>query len=185
MAEVWQRDRWVMVDAQLDEIQREVLGITFDPLDVPNDLFADPGAVAGDSLPPEGSLLPVETQQFLVAGRAWQLCRSGAVDPQRFGIFDSRGEEFVAGNVVRDALALNSVEILPWDMWGAMPVPGGDRADAMDRPFLDRLAELAISADATWAELRELYAAEPRLHTLPRWVTDPEPFHARHPADWS
>jgi hypothetical protein len=44
------------VDAQLDELQREVLKIPFDPLDVTRD-------------------------QFIVGGRAWQMCRSGSGYP--------------------------------------------------------------------------------------------------------
>ncbi len=55
--------RWIMVDAQLDPLQCDVLNIPFDPLDVPRD-------------------------QFITGGRAWQMCRSGQADPDRFGIFE-------------------------------------------------------------------------------------------------
>src|SRR5512134_171652 len=54
--------RWVMVDAQLDELQQNALKIPFNPLDVPRD-------------------------QFIVGGAAWMLCRSGQADPDQFGIF--------------------------------------------------------------------------------------------------
>ncbi len=46
--------RWVQVDAQLDAAQRQLMGIDFDPLDVP----------AG---------------KFMAAGAAWQACRAGAI----------------------------------------------------------------------------------------------------------
>jgi len=69
------------------------LGISFDPLDVPRD-------------------------QFLTAGVAWQMCRTGQDNPDHFGIFNMRGLWFVRGNLVRDLLALNTIEILPWDVWG-------------------------------------------------------------------
>lgn len=83
----------MLVDAQLDAFQCTEMKITFDPLDVPRD-------------------------QFIVGGRAWQMARSGQVDPERFGIFDMHGLGFVRGNLVRDVAALNKVELLPWDCWG-------------------------------------------------------------------
>ena len=96
VCEYWKADegRWVMVDAQLDAFQREALGITFDPLDMP------PG-------------------QFVTGGRGWQMCRTDQADPREFGIFEWYGLWFVRGDLLRDFLALNKVEILPWDGgWG-------------------------------------------------------------------
>ncbi len=87
-----------MVDAQLDQLQQDQLHITFDPLDVPPD-------------------------QFVIAGRGWQLIRSGEVAPELFGIFDWRGQWFAQDNLVRDFLALNKIELLPWDGWGLMAGP--------------------------------------------------------------
>ena len=41
-------DRWKLADAQLDEVQRNALGIGFDPLDLPRDQYRDRGGrVAG------------------------------------------------------------------------------------------------------------------------------------------
>ncbi len=138
--------RWVLTDAQLDDLQREVLGLDFDPLDTPRD-------------------------RFLVAGDAWRLCRTGAADPDDFGIHDMKGLPFVLGDLVRDALALTGEEILPWDP-RALMVPLEAEVPAADLPLLDRLAELSTacgSADvaageAAWRELRSVVAAEPRLH---------------------
>ncbi len=138
--------RWVLTDAQLDDLQRSVLRPDFDPLDTPHD-------------------------RFVVAGEAWRLCRTGEADPADFGIFDMHGLPFVLGDLVRDVLALTGEELLPWDDRGLMvsleaPVPDADL------PLLDRLAELSVacgSADvsagtAAWRELSALVAAEPRLH---------------------
>ena len=58
--------------------------------------------------------------RFLTGGQAWQMCRSGGANPDDFGIFDMRGPWFMQGDLVRDFLALNKVEILPWDPWGRM-----------------------------------------------------------------
>lgn len=90
-----QDHRWVMTDAQIDDVQHTGLGLDFDPLDVPGD-------------------------RFLVAGHAWRQCRAGKADPMLFGIFDMWGLWFVRGNVLRDLAALNKVELLPWDGWGLM-----------------------------------------------------------------
>jgi hypothetical protein len=121
--------RWVLFDAQLDQRQRELFKITFDPADVPRD-------------------------RFLVAGDAWQMCRQGKADPGAFGILDMYGLWFIAGNVIRDVAALNNKEMLPWDVWGGMAGPGGE----LDVPFIDRLAALSRDPDGHEQALREVYA---------------------------
>ena len=130
VTEYWNeaQKRWVLVDPQLDARQRELFKVTFDPLDVPRD-------------------------QFVVAGDAWKLCRSGKADPAQFGILDMHGLWFVAGNLIRDVAALNNHEMLPWDVWGAMA-----RSDAeLDLPFFDRLAELSHAPDDHADALRAVY----------------------------
>ena len=125
-------ERWTLVDAQLDAHQRALFAIPFDPLDVPRD-------------------------RFVVAGDAWRLCRDGQADPASFGIHTMAGAWFVASNVLRDVAALANREMLPWDVWGAMTLDD----DAIDRPFIDRLARLSSSPGdlATLAAA----AADPRL----------------------
>jgi Transglutaminase-like superfamily len=130
VTEYWNESaqRWVLVDAQLDQRQRELFGIAFDPLDVPRD-------------------------QFLVAGDAWQLCRSGKADPGAFGILDMHGLWFIAGNVIRDVAALNNHEMLPWDVWGGMT----QKDSEIDLPFIDRLAAFSHAPDRHFGELRAIY----------------------------
>jgi hypothetical protein len=145
VCEYWNagQGRWILVDAQLDALQREVLRIDFDPLDVPRD-------------------------RFLTGGLAWQMCRSGQADPDAFGIFDMHGLWFVLGDLIRDFLALNKVELLPWDGWGMMIGPGQELAEE-DARFLDHLAELTLDADTSFAELRTLFENDPRLRTPEGW----------------
>jgi hypothetical protein len=129
--------RWILVDAQIDELQRGALAPDFDVLDVPRD-------------------------RFLVAGEAWARCRRGDADPSAFGIFEMRGLWFVAGNLLRDLAALNHMEMLPWDVWGAMAGP--DAPIAEDRlELFDRLAALTREPDPNWMELRALYERDERL----------------------
>jgi hypothetical protein len=145
VCEYWnaEQQRWIMVDAQLDQFQRDSLKITFDPLDVPPD-------------------------QFVSGGRAWRMIRSGEVAPEMFGIFDWRGQWFAQNDLVRDFLALNKIELLPWDSWGLMAGPE-DCVSTADLTLLDRIAALTIDPEVTFDDLRTLYASDPRLHTRPEW----------------
>ncbi len=142
VCEVWQpgQSRWVLVDAQLDAFQRKTLEINFDPLDVPRD-------------------------QFITAGVAWQLCRSGEAHPDQFGIFDMHGWWFIWGNVIRDFYALNKVEILPWDGgWGYL-------THALDEPLVaeaelqeyDQIAALCASADISFDQFRAMFSNDPKF----------------------
>ena len=129
--------RWVLVDAQLDDLQLNALKITFDPLDVPRD-------------------------QFLVGGAAWKMCRSGQADPNQFGIFDMNGMDFIKGNLIRDVAALNKVELLPWDCWGMIFLDSGTLPPD-DLSMLDRLADLTCQDVPNFAVVRQLYESDPRL----------------------
>jgi hypothetical protein len=149
VCEYWNTElgRWVLVDAQLDELQRGALEIGFDPLDVPRD-------------------------QFVIAGRAWQMCREGRADPKQFGIFDMHGWWFIWGDVVRDFLSLNKVEILPWDHEvGAFshrledPFPD----DQAEIAFCDRIAALTLSGEEAFGEVRREYEREARWHAPESW----------------
>jgi len=69
---------------------------------------------------------------------------------------DMHGWWFIAGNVVRDIAALNNREMLPWDVWGAMPQPGQEP----DAATFDAWAALTLDPDAHFDALRKLYATE-------------------------
>jgi hypothetical protein len=145
VCEYWDADRrrWVLVDAQLDEVWRTRLGIGFDIVDVPRN-------------------------QFLTASDAWERCRRGETDPSRFGISFANlyGLWFIAGSLVRDLAALNKMEMLPWDIWGAQPRPN-QQLDAEQLAFFDELAALTREPDDTFDKLRERYETEPRLRVPP------------------
>ncbi len=129
VVEYWEPElaRWRRVDNQLDQVQRDALTLDFDPTDVP----------AG---------------KFLDGAEAWQMCRAGAADPERFGILDFWGLWFVRNNVVRDLAALNKMELLPWDGWGLMnDEQGGGPASGL----VDRVAQAIVADD--WLEIRRLY----------------------------
>ena len=128
--------RWVMVDAQLDNLQCETLKIRFNPLDVPRD-------------------------QFIVGGKAWQMCRLHGEDPTKFGIFDMNGMGFIRGNTVRDLAALNRVEMLPWDCWGIILSENDE--DQHPSPLIDEIAALAAVDMPDTEKLRSLYETHENL----------------------
>jgi hypothetical protein len=140
VCEYWDaaQNRWVLVDAQLDELQYEKLSIQFDPLDVPRD-------------------------QFIVGGKAWQLCRTGQADPDTFGIFDMHGLWFVRGNFVRDVASLNKMELLPWDSWGIIEAKDKDLSPE-DLAFLDQVVKLTDRDVPEFERVRTLYENDSRLH---------------------
>jgi hypothetical protein len=144
ICEVWSADdrRWVLVDAQLDEVQQKALKISFDPCDIPRD-------------------------QFLPGGMAWQMCQQGKADPDSFGYGDTVGGlPNVRGNLVRDIAFLNKVEILGWDYWGL--VDGEDSSlTPDDLALLDQAAALSLAGNEDLGKLRALYLRDMRMRVPP------------------
>jgi hypothetical protein len=132
-----------LVDAQLDAIQRKALHVDFNPLDVPRD-------------------------KFIIAGDAWQMCRSGGADPANFGLTHVHlsGMWFIAGNVLRDLASLNKMELLPWDVWGAMDM-NDEAITGEKKAMLDRIAALTLAGDDAFAEIRAIYDSDDRLRVPP------------------
>lgn len=129
VVERWNGQSWVLTDAQIDDKQRKVLSLPFDPLDVPRDAF-------------------------LVAGEAWRRVRDGEDDGENYGIFDMWGKWFIEGNVPRDLASLNKVELLPWDGWGVM-ISGDTEQIARRDAIVERAADVTLRAD--FDEVRALY----------------------------
>ncbi len=151
VCEYWNaaQSRWILVDAQLDAMMQEALKLDFDPLDTPRN-------------------------RFIVGGDAWQLCRSGAANPDDFGIFEWHGMEFVRGDLLRDFLAFSKVEILPWDGgWGYLVELSPEQVEPT-YALMDRVAALIRAADASGsaaddAALRALYEADANFHPPADW----------------
>lgn len=143
VCEYWRDGGWHLADAQIDAHQLTLFPIDFDLTDVPR-------------------------EEFLVAGEAWRRCRAGEADPMVFGLgfTEEAGFWWIAGNLMRDLAALNNVEMLPWDAWGAMPGPD-DRIDEDRVALFDRVAALTVDPDDHAAELRRVFAADERLRVPP------------------
>jgi Transglutaminase-like superfamily len=145
VCEYWNaaESRWILVDAQMDSVQRKAFKLDFSPLDVPRD-------------------------RFIIAGGAWQMCRSGRADPAAFGLTHAnlKGLWFVEGNVIRDLASLNRMEMLPWDVWGMMDMNDAALTEEK-RAIVDRVAALTIAGDEKFTEVREIYETDERLRVPP------------------
>jgi transglutaminase superfamily protein len=107
VCEYWARDgqRWVLVDAQLDEVHRNFLKFDFEPTDVPR-------------------------SAFVTGVEAWKLCRSGVIDPAQLGQGTATGLFFARLNLARDLLSLAKAETSAWDTWRAAREPQRELDDA-------------------------------------------------------
>jgi hypothetical protein len=138
IGEYWNvgESRWVLVDAQIDEFQRDLFRLTLDPLDVPRD-------------------------RFLVSGDAWRACRDGA-DPMSFGVAGTQmwGLVEVYGDLFQDLAALQNLELLPWGWYGLAT----DKSGMEETDLIDRLATISSAADSkALSTLREMLACDERL----------------------
>ena len=130
---------WRYADPQFDAVWLERLGIDHDIANVPGD-------------------------RFLTAAEVWRGCRSGDIDPAATGIHHANmyGLFAVAGSLVRDIAALNKVELLPWDVWGAQPQPfcelSGDQL-----AYFDELADLLSRPDEQLDVVRDRYTTDKQL----------------------
>jgi len=80
-----------------------------------------------------------------------------------------RGLWFVQGDLVRDFLSLNKLELLPWDPWGLVRGPEGPLPED-DSRLLDAMAAFTLGGDEAFEEITSLYARELRLHPVAGWV---------------
>lgn len=115
------QNRWSIVDAQIDAVQRGHLNVAFDTTDVPRD-------------------------RFLTAGQVWRMCRAGEATPADCGNAAATGLWLVRVNVVRDLLALTKTEISPWDSWRHIS-PANRALDDETIAACDKLAGMTFDAD--------------------------------------
>ncbi|MEV0797372.1 transglutaminase-like domain-containing protein [Kribbella sp. NPDC050281] len=131
VAEYWNGDRWVMIDAQLDPAGDH----PFNSLDMP----------AGP---------------FLSAAEVWLDVRAGTRDPELFGIDPGSpigGSWFIRNYVYLQLAHLHGDELLLWDNWGEMSAS----LDGADLTLTDRIAGLLVASDngddTATKELADLY----------------------------
>lgn len=134
---------WVRIDPQLDDLQVQTLGITFDACDIPID-------------------------DYLYAGEGWIMCRRGRAEQSIFGSKRSNGLGFIKGSIVRDILALNKIETLPWDAgWGIVDGNDLQEVDRGELGYIDRLAR--CSANSLVHLAHSFFKDDEKIRFPPDW----------------
>lgn len=123
IVERWDPDSstWVRTDSQIDDTQRRIFGIEFDPLRLHDDLFR-------------------------TGSEAWVRFRDGD-DPEAYGIQDMRGPWFIAASAVRDLAALNQVEVHAWDTWGLIDELAFQELSPSQVALIDEIADTVLNGD--------------------------------------
>ena len=130
--------RWVRMDTQLDEIQKQHYHITFDTLDISNNF------------------------NYLLAGQAWIKSRLGENHPEDFGYNKNwKGWHSIKGNLLHDFNSLQGIELLPWDLWTEISTKKFSELDRNEKQLLDEMAELTVNPMVSINDLRNL------VHRLP------------------
>ncbi|MGZ0152423.1 transglutaminase domain-containing protein [Kribbella sp. WER1] len=151
VAEYWNGERWVMIDAQLEPAER-----AFDVADLPKGPFQS-------------------------AAEVWLGYRDGTLNGDLYGAdanpeapLKLHGGWFIRTYVHYQLAHLNGDELLLWDNWGSMSAT----LDGADVESTDRIARLMVAADngdeAAAKEAGELYRTDPELTFAGRaFVTSP------------
>ncbi|WP_420113983.1 transglutaminase domain-containing protein [Pseudactinotalea sp.] len=147
VVEAWLEGRWRRFDPEI--------GAGFEALPVPMDM---PTAELGSS-------------GFVTAAQVWVGHRAGAVDADRYGVDPVnlllRGERYVFDEVIYEIAHRFGDELLLWDGWGRIGIPGTPVTDE-DAAWMDEIAALLLAADAgdldAEARLLERYRTDAGLH---------------------
>ena len=129
---------------------------------------------------PDLELHDVPPDQFINAGRAWQMCREDRDNGALFGFGrHPRGQGLakVRGILVSDFAALNGFEMLSDDWWG-MHLKNNKDVTKEDTVLLDRAAALAMT-DEAFAARRDLYENSEALR-VPSKIETHAPGTSRH-----
>jgi hypothetical protein len=115
------------------------------------------GFIAGDGGPVDR--LDLRPDRFLTAAQAWLAAREGRIDPSRVVVApmlevpEMRGWPQLAHNLVHDIAALNGVELLLWQDWGASLLEDVMAPSVVE--VLDEVATAAAEPDVPLAVIRQ------------------------------
>ncbi|OKP97467.1 excinuclease ABC subunit UvrA [Paenibacillus sp. P46E] len=132
IAEYWnaEQSRWVLVDPSISNEYQEFNELyEINPLDIQRN------------------------EQFVTAGQAWQITRSGELKADEFGYKKFRGMRMIRGSLLHDLDALNKVELMPWDFFGELITKDEKKLTREDKTLLDRIAGLTSSVDQNFEEM--------------------------------
>ena len=145
ITEYWQEfeKRWILADAQIDEIQRRSFRINVDVTDLKSD------------------------HDFYFAGSAWLKARAGSIKSTYYRFSGSwKGLPCIRGNLLHDFQSLNKVELNPGDSWDSLAQKTDRELTVADKGLLDRIALLTIGGEKGFTDLRSLFEQMPRSQLI-------------------
>jgi len=175
VCEVYRNNKWRKIDPQIDSFQLNfILKWAKEHPKADNDykkmlLSLDP--------------MDITEHHFITAGKAWKLSRDNSlnpnnfgigINPEKFGLKSLSGLWFIRGNLIRDFLALNKIEVSPfvtgiennknyWHNWRLMNTEDSKLTDN-DWALLDKISKLTDNPNYNLKEIRDLFAENPDLH---------------------
>ena len=157
ICEFWNQGagRWQQADAQIDDLQKNVLKCSLDMADLP-------------------------PNQFLDAGESYYELKEGRVAADKIGIFDWLGQKYVNYKLVSDLACVCGVEVLPWEGWGICDTNAQDALSSDDLALLEEVAEIlaALRTDpGQFRRARDLFRSHPQLRVPADYV----PFYQEFP----
>jgi excinuclease ABC subunit A len=138
ITEYWnaEQSRWILVDPQIDDVQRKQLPSEMDVLDLRTDT------------------------EFHLAGEVWLRCRAGEVDPNEYGDSPTdRGMAPIRYALLHDFDALNKVELVGMDAWHELIDKPEELVTEEEKRLLDEIAAVTLHVDTRFHDLRNLYNA--------------------------
>lgn len=134
-------DRWIRVDAQVDEVQKQHFKIPFNTMNMP------------------------DSDHYLLGGQAWLKARSGERHQDDFGYNKNwKGWHSVKGNLLHDFNSLLGMELLPWDLWTELSTKKYSTLTRGELDLLDEMAERTVNPGVTRTELDELLNRLPKQY---------------------
>lgn len=121
--------------------------------------------------------------KYISAAAAWQSCRSGHMNPNRFGSRMHRGLWYVRNRLLQDFALLNKHEGLIWDLWGLMLSRDEENISKVPMhqfAILDQLSELIINHSYNINAIHDFYQSNSILH-MPKTILVDNPFSESSP----
>ncbi len=134
-------NRWIRIDPEVDDFFIENFSVPARHLDLPDSVFKS-------------------------GAQVWHDCRSGEANPSHFGISGDRwygGWDFILNEIVLDFLAMNKIELLPWDGI-KLSEKGSHRLTETELILLDQVAGFDEAGNDDFSEMRQFYKSNKKLH---------------------
>jgi len=138
--------RWVLLDAQMDQVQRDFHKLDFDTLDLPRD-------------------------KFVIAGKAWQDLQANAIKLDQIGVggpkgWEPGGYQFVQIDLLADCWALDKVELFTGETNDLAKTPH-DRLSSQQLKLFDELAHYSTASSIDTSALRSRLESNPAARVDP------------------